>query len=257
MTLGGTHSLEGTCLLWPALPGKFLLQPNSVSEISSSTGEQGPNFTNIIHKAPPQAACPASDHQGMQTAAQQHPAPMNTRRNYEAVRPHESTGQERTRRKPRSSNAKEGGLLPARNSPSVGTFKKGFLGEAEFGEKGFSQVEEEKTKAGERFVPGTPGVGVKRQGVESPVSFLETTVPPACKSSVVTNTLNVPGARCAPTGGVQVTAWRVRGAPGGVRGSAGWTPEWVWTWARSHLGRSPRWITGSLRGRLHFRLSID
>lgn len=114
------------------------------------------------------------------------------------MRPQESTDQERTRRKPRFSDVKEGGLLPARNSSPVGTFKKGFLGEAEFGEKGFSQVEEEKTKAGERFVPGTPGVGVKRQGVESPVSFLEPTVPPACKSSVVTNTLSVPGPGVSP-----------------------------------------------------------
>ena len=44
---------------------------------------------------------------------------------------------------------KERGLLPERNLPLVGIFKKGFLGEAAFGEKGFSQVEEEKTKAGE------------------------------------------------------------------------------------------------------------
>lgn len=47
-------------------------------------------------------------------------------------------------------------------------------------------------------MPGTPGVGVKRQGVESPVSFLDPTVPPACKSSVVTNTLSVQGPGVSP-----------------------------------------------------------
>ena len=71
-------------------------------------------------------------------------------------------------------------------------------------------------------MPGTPGAGVQRQGIESPVSFLEPTVHPACNSSVVTNTLSVPGDRCDPVGGVQVTAWRERGTLGRGR-----RPCWV------------------------------
>lgn len=73
-----------------------------------------------------------------------------------------------------------------------------------------------------RFMPGPPGAGVWRQGVESPVSFLEPTVPPAHKSSVSTNTPSVPQDRCAPMGGVQVTAWRERGIL-----ARGWRPCWV------------------------------